>query len=55
MEEQLIKIKIMEENLQNEENSIQVDTCNGVPMPSDGNDYICKDGGWVKVDVPSET
>lgn len=45
----------MEENLQNEEDNLQADTCNGVPMPTDGADYICKDGKWVKVDVPSNT
>lgn len=44
----------MEEQLQNE-NSFGGDTCNGVKMPDDGNDYICKDGTWVKVDVPQES
>jgi len=43
----------MEENLQNEESSLRGDTCNGVEKPTDGNDWICQDGKWVKIDVPT--
>lgn len=43
----------MEEKLQ-KKNEESGDTCNGVPMPTGGGDYICRDGQWQKVDVPNE-